>query len=220
MKFALILVEGRTEEKFIKEILNPFMSAKGLLVTPVKIQTKEVQTGPNKKGGVVSYNKFKSEVNDLLKDSSVSAVSCIFDFYAFPKKIPNYLKIEGSDCFKEVENMQRAIYDDVGNCKFIPFLFLHEFEALLFVSPSDTSSISPSKKEKIRDELQKIKDKYNSPEEINQGRNTHPSRRIENLVPGYQKVFHGSLALKNVSLDLIRKECRHFDMWLKKLENI
>jgi len=64
-----------------------------------------------------------------------------------------------------------------------------------------------------------IRDKYNSPEEINDGSTTHPSYRLMELITDYQKPIHGPLLAMEIGLDVIRSACPHFDQWLSKLEN-
>jgi hypothetical protein len=52
---VLILVEGQTEEKFVKEVLNPHLNNYGKYLIPTLLRTKIVKSGPNFKGGITSY---------------------------------------------------------------------------------------------------------------------------------------------------------------------
>jgi Domain of unknown function (DUF4276) len=63
-------------------------------------------------------------------------------------------------------------------------------------------------------------DQFASPEEINDSPLTAPSKRVEALVPGYQKPFLGVLAALEIGLASIRAECPHFNHWLEKLESL
>ena len=47
---------------------------------------------------------------------------------------------------------------------------------------------------------------------------TVPSKRIKQIVPGYDKPFMGNLAILQIGLETIRRECHHFDGWLSTLE--
>lgn len=99
--------------------------------------------------------------------------------------------------------------------RFIPYVQMYEFEGLLFSDPEKMAqgigqiSLSGS--------LMKIRNQFNSPEEINDSVTTAPSKRIEKLFTAYEKPLHGSLAAKEIGLDVIRRECKRFDEWLKKL---
>ena len=50
-KRVLILVEGQTEERFVKDVLGPAFWAKELFFHPTLLVTKRVKDGPNFKGG-------------------------------------------------------------------------------------------------------------------------------------------------------------------------
>ena len=66
--------------------------------------------------------------------------------------------------------------------------------------------------------FQKIRDQYNSPEEINDSPQSHPSKRITEIIPTYKKPLNGSQAAAKIGLDKMKQECPHFRDWLKRLE--
>jgi hypothetical protein len=68
--------------------------------------------------------------------------------------------------------------------------------------------------------FQKIRDKVKSPEEINDSKETAPSKRIENHCPSYDKVIDGILIIKEIGLHKIREQCPHFNSWLTRLEKL
>jgi hypothetical protein len=68
--------------------------------------------------------------------------------------------------------------------------------------------------------LQAIRDQFSSPEEINDSPQTAPSKRVQTLIPRYQKPFHGILAVLEIGLDKIRTACPHFQGWLTRLEKL
>jgi hypothetical protein len=72
----------------------------------------------------------------------------------------------------------------------------------------------------LEGDFRKIREQFATPEEINDAPDTAPSKRIESLVPGYQKPFLGLLAAIEVGLDRIRAECPHFNGWLEHLESL
>ncbi|MBN3873010.1 MAG: DUF4276 family protein [Nostoc sp. JL33] len=59
-----------------------------------------------------------------------------------------------------------------------------------------------------------------SPEHINEGATTAPSKRIIRCCLGYEKPLHGSLIAIDIGLDTIPQQCEHFNQWLTRLENI
>lgn len=217
-KRVLILVEGQTEERFVKDLLAPSYWSKGLYIEPTILMTKRVKDGPNFKGGVTTFTKFENDVNRLLNKSGDALVTTFIDYYALPNDFPGMntrpLNSSGLQCVLHLEN---AMHQHFGNRdNFFPFLALHEFEALLF---SDTN-ILPTVMTDIskKNEFSAILRKYGNPEEINNGPHTAPSKRILGLFPGYRKTLHGPNAAQRIGLERIRSSCPHFSNWLSWLE--
>jgi hypothetical protein len=102
--------------------------------------------------------------------------------------------------------------------RFIPFVVMHEFEALLF-SDCDAFSRGVGKPD-LAPYLIKIRNAFNNPEEINDSPITAPSKRVEALMPHYQKPLLGTLAALEIGLERIRAECPHFAFWISHLESI
>jgi hypothetical protein len=95
---------------------------------------------------------------------------------------------------------------------------MHEFEGLLF---SDCAAFSRGiGLPELAGSLREIREDFATPEDINDSSDTAPSKRIEGVMPGYQKPFHGILAALEITLSRIREECPHFDGWLKQLESL
>ncbi len=53
-----LLVEGQTEEVFVRELLQPHYSRMGLYMTPII-----VSTSPGYKGGMSSYAKVRPQID-------------------------------------------------------------------------------------------------------------------------------------------------------------
>ena len=83
--------------------------------------------------------------------------------------------------------------------RFLPYVAMHEFEALLF-SDCDRFGQGIGRPE-LTPKFQEIRNQFASPEEIDDSPDTAPSTRVEELVPGYQKPFMGSLAVLNIGLE-------------------
>jgi len=100
--------------------------------------------------------------------------------------------------------------------RFIPYVMMHEFEAMLF---SDCEGFGRGiGREDLVQSLQAIRDQFASPEEIDDSPDTAPSKRIEHLMPDYQKPLMGNLAALEIGIHAIRRECPHFEKWLERLE--
>ena len=59
-----------------------------------------------------------------------------------------------------------------------------------------------------------------SPEDINDNKNTAPSKRIQRIVPQYNKIADGTRVAKNIGLEKIRAACPRFGAWVAKMERL
>lgn len=217
MKKVLIYVEGQTEERFVKNLLQGHLEARGVCPIPVLARTKVVKSGGHFKGGVPPFEKVRRELLRLLGDTSAAAVTTMLDYYGLPKDFPGRAQPEGSTCYEQVEFVERKLEENIGHSKFIANLTLHEYEGLLFSSPSDIARTLMGKSD-LQERLDRVRNSFRTPEEINDNPQTAPHRRIEEICPAYDKPFHGPLIAERIGLERVRKECPHFDQWLKEME--
>ena len=63
-----------------------------------------------------------------------------------------------------------------------------------------------------------MRDRFATPEDINDSAMTAPSKRVLQAYPDYSKVLHGTLAAQAVGIETMRRECPHFRDWLERLE--
>ncbi|MCF3576954.1 DUF4276 family protein [Planktothrix agardhii] len=63
---------------------------------------------------------------------------------------------------------------------------------------------------------------FESPELINDGEQTAPSKRIIQAIPSYEgaKVSVAPLMAQKIGLENIRQKCPHFNQWIERLENL
>jgi hypothetical protein len=221
---VLILVEGQTEEKFVKKLLGPHLQAFGVYLVVILLTTKRVKNGANFKGGIISYAKIKQNLYQLFHDSSAQAVTTLFDYYGLPNDFPGLKSIQKLDCYQQAEHVEAAFKEDINESRLIPYLQLHEFEGLLFSSP--VTIATPFEEEKtgkyrqLVKALQNIRQDFRTPEEINNRPETCPHRRLKQLIPSYRKVFHGVIIASKIGLEKIREECPHFNHWVTQLESL
>ena len=111
--------------------------------------------------------------------------------------------------------IEAAMAKEIGSGRFLPFVMMHEFEALLF---SDCATFCRSIEQVgIEPQLSRIRAEFASPEKINDSPHTAPSKRILQLMPGYQKPLDGVNAARAIGLDRMRAECPHLNDWLERL---
>ena len=210
-----ILCEGQTEDRFIKEILNPYLRRSNIFTTPIICKTKRV-AGKKYKGGVSKYSKIKSELEILCKGDPTAFVTTMFDYYGLPNDTPG--KDATGDIYKIADEIESAIKDNLGGLRnLVVNLILHEFEGLLFSDVSAFLGVAKADS-KIVMELGRIKNSFPSPEHINDSETTAPSKRIARILPEYSKTLNGIEIAKNTGVDKMAEECPHFKSWLENIK--
>jgi len=69
--------------------------------------------------------------------------------------------------------------------------------------------------------LIKVRASVNTPEHINDGFETKPSKRLEDLLhPKYRKTSHGPRVAERITLEVIERECIHFRTWMNALRKL
>lgn len=207
MIYIYAVVEGQTEEKFIKDILNPYLEDYGKFINPIIVKTK---TGH--KGGITEYKPIKKDILSLLRYQNVY-VTTMIDYYGLPSDFPGMQTRPKGDIYQKVSHLELEFHRDINHERFIPYIQIHEFESLLF---SDIQVFRPE----IQKFLHKIVNKFPNPEEINDNPNTAPSKRIEQVYKKagltYNKLL-GVEILKRIGINTLKSRCQHFRDWIDKL---
>jgi hypothetical protein len=214
MRRLIIIVEGQTEEEFVKEVLTPYFVENEIYsVTPIKIATSKVA-----KGGFVNYAHLKNDAIKYLREPD-TLVTMFVDFFRIPTSIPSYL-----DCLQrnatiddKIDCLEQAVADDINNSNFIPYIQKYEFEALLFSSNRGFEELFD---ERYYTQTEEIVNDYENPEEINTGAETSPSKRILNIISNYEKVVDGNMIAIAIGMDTILERCNRFNSWIMNLLSI
>ena len=214
---AFILVEGQTEERFVKTVLLPEMP-EGLYLQPVIVATKRVNSGGKFKGGVPTYDKVRGEVVRLLNDSSAMMVTTMLDYYGLPSTFPGKANPQGSNAREKVRFIEQSWDSDISSNRFKAYLSLHEFEALLFSQPEKIAQ--GFAKPMLVTDLNSIRNSFATPEEINDNPATAPSARLASLYARYSKPFFGALIASRIGLPAMLQSCQHFAAWVSFLRSL
>lgn len=130
-----IIVEDQTEESFVSKVLAEKLWLSGISATAIIIGK------PGHKGGRTSYDRLKRDLTIQLKQDRRSYCTTMLDLYGLG---PGYPGTPLPDRLTGLQNAQRiesAIKDDISNHRFIPYLSVHEFEALLFSNPQPSRTL-------------------------------------------------------------------------------
>ena len=228
MTRLLVHVEGQTEETFVNELLAPHLLQQGYSTVSARLignaRLRE------KRGGIKAWSAVKEDICLHLQSDKGSIATTMVDYYALPasgaKAWPGRAEANAKTHADKAATVEAALAQDLSRAlalpnaspRFVPFVVLHEFEALLF---SDCVAFANGiSRPDLSTQFQSIRDGFATPENINDSAMTAPSKRVEALIPGYEKPLLGVLAALEIGLEKMRWECPHFAEWLGRLEAV
>ena len=163
---------------------------------------------------MVSYERLKNKILPLLREGDAPIVSTLIDFFRCPDTPGKEVWGKVINHYDQVWLREQEIGRDIGSRHFIPYIQLHEFEALLFSSDVGFKGLFSPKES---DKLSKIVGDYPNPEEINSSPESAPSKRILAIVPTYDKVLGGDLIANAIGIGTILERCPRFRAWVESL---
>ena len=198
-----IVVEGQTEEGFVKQVLEDHLRTHGVIPIPIPV---------GRRGGNVNMERL---VLDMAKSFwSFDLVTSLVDFYGFRDR--------GSE---NPDDLERRIHSAIvcrvrrsfDHTRVFPYVQKHEFEGLLFSKVEAFEGVSGATPECLA-QLRNVRSGFPTPEDINDNQETAPSKRITKALPQYDKRLHGPQVAADIGLETIRGECRRFHAWMTRLE--
>ena len=217
---VIAIVEGKTEQIFIEKILAPYIGHKNIGIRATQVSK------PGQKGGDVRFSRVQRDLEKHLKQRSDTYITTFVDYYgmkewpgmdlvpwqASPETIAKTINEATKSCVVSLFAEHRA------ERRFIPFIAVHEFEALFF---SDCRILA----EQLRiDESVILLDIFGlgSPEAINNNPQTAPSKRLDSWCKNekFLKITTGISVAEQIGIEKMRSKCQLFDRWLKTFEEI
>jgi uncharacterized protein DUF4276 len=225
-----IITEGPTEKNFVDDVLKPYLATKGIYVDAHSVTTRRDRR-KNKvfRGGLDKVDHLLKDIKLWLLESGKQQdcyVTTMVDLYAFPyEQKPEW--VAGFNA--QTDGLGRATYlesklkdEFPAYTHFIPYVQLHEYEALLL---TDTSIIHEafkglhpaSKLTQLNKNIGELK-----PEDVNLGQHSAPSKRIIKYYPEYEdsKSSWGPIIAVEIGIDKMREQNPHFDTWIVTLESL
>ena len=205
------IVEGQTEETFVNLVLVPELAQNSVWGRARCVITGR-KHGIKHRGGLGSYAKARNDIVLWMKEdrNPDAFFTTMFDLYALPNDFPGYEDAKKNrDPYKRVEALEKAMKEDIGNPRFVPYIQLHEFEALLLTDLKKLE-IQYFEQDTAIQHLIEIASKSDSPELIDDGPETAPSKRIIKEIPEYEgmKALAGPLVAKEIGLPTLQSKCK------------
>lgn len=220
-----LFAEGQTEQTFADTVLKPHLAKFGVYMHKPVLIAHARKKGKIHRGGGRTFLTMQNDIDRFLKQESGGDVffTTMIDLYALHKEFPRSSEAEKlrNVPYERVKLLEEAWASTTGDQRFIPFVQLHEYEAYLFSDATQLSFFYDNADSQIA-ALKAISDAVSSPELINDGPHTAPSKRIIAQLPEYEdgKTTVGPQAAERIGLKTIRSTCPHFAEWLTSLENL
>lgn len=206
-----VLCEGPTESGFVSLLLKPHLSTRQVFCKPIPLNRVNF--------GVVPWDKLRHAIKGSIGNSKAHQyTTCMIDLYA----LPNYpgQHEPSSSPVEKVQNIEMALRGEIKNPRWLPYIQLHEFEALLYADLDALDNAAPNFDLSAAIGSLKAEVAGLQPEDIDEGRQTAPSKRILRRIPEYAKAQLGPAAAKGIGLQRLRDACPHFREWLERLEGL
>jgi hypothetical protein len=215
----MAIVEGQTEHFFIRDILAPYLWPKEIFIIPIII------TKPGQKGGDVKFSRVKNDIEKQLKQRQDTYLTLFIDYYGIKPDWPGLTEAKVKNEPKaKADIINRAMIKKIEELwprynptlRFIPFIVMYEFEALLF----SNSGILAQKLSVPATCVDSILRECGEPENIDDSPITAPSKRLESLNSRFKKTTTGIAIAKEIGIPTIRQKCPIFNEWLMKIERL
>jgi hypothetical protein len=213
----IVVVEGQTEETFVRDVL-----ALPLALNDVFATSRMIETSPGHRGGGLNFDRVKRFLRNTLRERADTYVTTLFDLYALGPTFRGVSDAKGlppSDRSRHIESLLHEDIAQFAQCRperFLPHIQPHEFESLLFSDVSSLCQVEPDW-HIHHDHLLGIRASVENPEWINDSPQTAPSKRLEILKPTYRKSRHGPDCAARIGLERIKEECPHFNQWFNRI---
>ena len=210
MKTVIIICEGPTEEVFCSNLLSQSLQ------NSCRIEIRLL-------GGNCNWQRIKDMAEKALKQQKNALVTTFFDYYGVKtKKFPNWKETVGinkANVRERIEILENGMLEEIDSnlrYRFIPYVQLHEFEALLFNNIEVFDDMFEFE-QYDRAELLNVFNEFPDPEMIDQGTETSPSHRLIKIIPAYRKVIQGNAIAEKIGIEQIRQKNKHFNDWIEQL---
>jgi len=213
-----LVVEGQTEETFVRDVLRPYLAARGVTCRARCVETAR-KHGKIYRGGLTDYSKLKRDLMRWIREDRrpEAYFSTMIDLYAIPADFPGYEEADSARSdLERALRLEKRLHQDINHerARFIPYIQVHEFEALLFADPEAFQTRFPRKQKQV-EALVRIRERFGTPEHIDN--ELPPSKRILAELRSYEKVIDGPTIAGRIGMERLRRECPHFNDWIERL---
>lgn len=224
-----VIVEGHSEETFVRDLIAPYLGAHGVAARAQRITTHDetrniggravrtVYRGGH--GG--TYKHIRRDIQNRWIQHRHRGIwlTTFLDLYRLPIDMPGLMQLAGvADPFARATALEAAMAADHPDCRLVPYVHVHEFESLIFAEPAQLELLcdTPADLRALHGLIASVEGL--APEEINGGEATHPARRIADVFgKRYAKATVGPAILSLIGLPTLMARLPRFAAWVQRL---
>jgi hypothetical protein len=219
----VVVVEGQTEQAFVHALLRPHLAELGVFASATIVgKLVAARRGHSTRGGG-AFRHWLADIRRILGETRRPElrVTTMFDLYGLPDDFPGLADAAGgAPAAARCVALEARLAEVVGDPRFVPYLQVHEFEALVLAALPSLRRLLDAREDldgcdALAREIGDL-----DPEVINDGAETAPSKRLRRSIPSYSKALHGPLATEDLGVPALRRRCPRFGAWLARLEGL
>jgi hypothetical protein len=217
-----VVGEGSTEGAFVAQTLAPHLLRYGVTIEgPIIVTTSRDRTGRKRRGGGM-WKQWRADLRAVMRDTRQDVrYTTMFDLYGLPSDFPGLAEHgKQPDTCRRAELLEQSLLQDIGDHRLIPYLQRHEFEALVLCGLDVLDRLLDAHADRRGLESLGASIAGMLPEDIDDGHETAPSKRLGKCLPSYQKALHGPLVVEGTGIARLRQQCPRFDAWIGKLASL
>ncbi|MDR3517333.1 MAG: DUF4276 family protein [Azospirillaceae bacterium] len=222
-----MIVEGQTEEAFANRVLVPHLAHFNVFADAQLLTSRLTRHSRRFKGGWNAYSALKKHLMqwNRMDGAEQAWFTTMLDLYALPSDCPGFENVVSpEEPLARVLRLEEAFRLDAemaGVRRLVPYLQLHEFEALILADPQHLDWEFLEHDAQIR-RITAMAGSFENPEMINSDPDTAPSKRIIAEIPEYEarKASAGPTVAERIGLNSLRVRCPHFHSWVSRIEQL
>jgi len=115
-----IVVEGQTEETFVRDVLAPYLGTSEVYVAARRVLTSK-RGDKYFRGGLANYSLPKRDIEMWLSHDRTAWLTTMFDFYRLPSDFPGYeAALQCDDPYEAVSILEKSMKSDLGSQRVLP----------------------------------------------------------------------------------------------------
>jgi hypothetical protein len=122
-----VIVEGDTEQEFVKQSLAPHLNTLSVWTTPIEVTTKrDRKTGQKLAQGGGHWKQWRKDIRTVLRSNAADLrVTSLLDLYGLPEDFPHLDACSAErDTIRRAGFIESAMREDIEDQRFIPYVSL------------------------------------------------------------------------------------------------